>query len=79
MRAQSAEPQCDLGPASASTRNSVDHKANSLDYHARAQAHAPKTKEEMRTAARQLADEGHGDYTISAILKIDVLGPRFQT
>jgi hypothetical protein len=77
MHEKSAAPQCDLGEtASASMGNNVDGSANPINYHVHANQHAPKTKEEIETAARQLADQGYSDHTIAAILKIDVNGIR---
>jgi hypothetical protein len=46
------------------------------EYRARAELHAPKTTEQIETAARELADEGHGDYDIAWILGIDVAAAR---
>ena len=43
----------------------------STDYYARAQAHAPKTKEEMQAAAQRLAAQGFSAHTLAAIFKID--------
>ena len=37
-----------------------------------AQRFAPKTADEIQQAARDLADTGHSDHTIAAILKADV-------
>jgi hypothetical protein len=34
--------------------------------------HAPKTSEEIKTAARDLLASGHTDYDIAEILRIDV-------
>jgi hypothetical protein len=47
--------------------------AQSIDeYRRRAQAHMPKTREEVEAAASQLAGQDFSDHTIAAILKIDV-------
>lgn len=44
------------------------------DYAQRAQANAPRTAEQLRTAARQMMLDGHGAATIAQALQLDVLG-----
>lgn len=48
----------------------------STDYRSRAQQHAPRTAAEIVEAARNLAREGHTDYTIAQILSLDVTAVR---
>jgi hypothetical protein len=45
---------------------------NDIYYRDRAQAHAPKTAEEIERAARDLAASGFSDHTVATILKVDV-------
>ena len=42
------------------------------DYAARAQAHAPRTVEDLREAARGMLRDGHGAATIAQALQLDV-------
>jgi hypothetical protein len=42
------------------------------DYRVRAEAHMPKSIDEVQAAARQLAAQNFSDHTVAAILKIDV-------
>jgi hypothetical protein len=42
------------------------------EYRARAEAHMPKTKVEVESAAAALAAQRYSDHTIAAILRIDV-------
>ncbi len=42
------------------------------DYAVRAQAHAPRTFEELQAAAQQLIDDGHSDYGAAAALGLAV-------
>jgi hypothetical protein len=44
----------------------------SADYHTRAREHAPKTAEHIAAAARRLAAQGFGDYTIAHVLALDI-------
>jgi hypothetical protein len=46
------------------------------DYLARTQQHAPKTRQEIEAAARELAARGFSDHAVAAILKMDVTGIR---
>ncbi len=46
------------------------------NYRARAQAHAPITVDAVSRAARELAQQGHSDHTIAAILRLDIVSAR---
>lgn len=41
-------------------------------YRDRAQAHAPKTAEEIERAATDLVASGFSDHTVAAVLRMDV-------
>lgn len=55
------------------------------DYRERAEAYKPRTAAEIEHAARDLAAQGFGDYTIAHVLRLDVnairqmIGDRAQT
>ena len=38
----------------------------------RAMQHAPKTREEIARAARELSDAGYSNHTVASILKVSV-------
>ena len=48
----------------------------SADYRERAQANAPRTVDELRTAAWRMARDGLGDHSIAEALKLDVAAVR---
>jgi hypothetical protein len=41
-------------------------------YRDKAERHAPKTPQEVTAAAKDLAASGFSDYTVAAVLKLDV-------
>lgn len=46
------------------------------DYRQRAELHRPKTSDELAAAARNMARDGYGDYTIASALLVDVMTAR---
>jgi hypothetical protein len=48
----------------------------SHEYARRAEQHRPRTPQEVRRAAQEMARDGLGDYSIAAALNLDVVAVR---
>jgi sulfur transfer complex TusBCD TusB component (DsrH family) len=49
---------------------------NDAEQHARAEANAPKSPEEVAAAARDMAARGYSDDVVASVLRIDIAAVR---